>query len=50
MSAYRLQPGAVFERHGTILGPGPDNAWTRASQATIDMLKIQVEQDERLPK
>lgn len=47
LTEYRLQPGAVFERHGLITGPESD--WTRADQATIDLLKLEVNADDSLP-
>jgi hypothetical protein len=47
LTEYRLQPGAVFERHGPITGPESD--WARADQGTIDLLKLEVNADDSLP-
>jgi hypothetical protein len=47
MTEYRLQEGAVFERHGLIIGP--EGAWTRANEGTIEILKIQVRIAVNLP-
>ena len=48
LTTYRLQPGAVFERHGMVLGP--ETSWTRTDQATIRLLKLGVTEDGSLPE
>src|SRR5579863_9031252 len=47
ITTYRLQPGAVYETHGPVIGP--PGTWVRASQETILLLKTQVEHDITLP-